>query len=91
MTSLIIGIISVICGADSWNEMELYAQEKEEFLRTFFDLPNGILSYDTFNRVFSAIDSTQFEACFIEWVKSISELHKINLLKPLFYIYGWQQ
>ena len=71
---LLIGIISVICGADSWNEMELYAQEKESFLRSFLDLPNGIPSHDTFNRVFSAIDSTQFEVCFIEWVKSISEL-----------------
>ena len=71
---LLIGIISVICGADSWNEMELYAQEKEDFLRTFLDLPNGIPSHDTFNRVFSAIDSSQFEACFIEWVKSISKL-----------------
>ena len=63
---LFIGIISVICGADSWNEMELYAQEKEAFLRTFLGLPNGIPSHDTFNRVFSAIDSKQFEACFIE-------------------------
>jgi predicted transposase YbfD/YdcC len=54
--------------------MELYAQEKEVFLRTFLDLPNGIPSHDTFNRVFSAIDSKQFESCFIEWVQSISEL-----------------
>jgi predicted transposase YbfD/YdcC len=54
--------------------MELYAQEKEDFLRSFLDLPNGIPSHDTFNRVFSSIDSAQFEACFIEWVKTISEL-----------------
>jgi len=71
---LLIGIISVICGADSWNEMELYAQEKEIFLRTFLDLPNGIPSHDTINRVFSAIDSKQFEACFIQWVQSLAEL-----------------
>lgn len=71
---LLIGIISVICGADSWNEMELYAQEKEEFLRTFLVLPNGIPSHDTFNRVFSAIDSKQFELCFIEWVKTLATL-----------------
>ena len=69
---LLIGIISVICGADSWNEMELYAQEKEDFLRTFLKLPNGIPSHDTFNRVFSAIDSKQFELCFIEWVKTLA-------------------
>jgi len=71
---LLIGIISVICGADSWNEMELYAQEKEDFLCTFLDLPNGIPSHDTFNRVFSAIDSKQFELCFIEWVKTLAQL-----------------
>lgn len=71
---LLIGIISVICGADSWNEMELYAQEKEDFLRTFLELPNGIPSHDTLNRVFSAIDSAQFESCFIQWTQSIAKL-----------------
>ena len=71
---LLIGIISVICGADSWNEMENYAQSKEEFLRTFLDLPNGIPSHDTFNRVFSNIDSEQFESCFINWVNTLAEL-----------------
>lgn len=71
---LLIGIISVICGADSWNEMELYAREKEDFLRTFLELPNGIPSHDTLNRVFSSIDSKQFELCFIEWVKTLAEL-----------------
>lgn len=71
---LLIGIISVICGADSWNEMENYANSKEEFLRSFLDLPNGIPSHDTFNRVFSNIDSAHFEACFIEWVRILAQL-----------------
>ncbi|WP_299668583.1 ISAs1 family transposase [uncultured Polaribacter sp.] len=71
---LLIGIISVICGADSWNEMENYARSKEEFLRTFLDLPNGIPSHDTFNRVFSNIDSAQFESCSIQWVNTLLEL-----------------
>jgi predicted transposase YbfD/YdcC len=71
---LLIGIIAVICGADTWNEIEQYALEKEDFLRSFLDLPNGIPSHDTFNRVFSAIDSNQFEACFTEWVMSFTKL-----------------
>lgn len=57
--------MSVIWGADLWNEMELYAQEKEDFLRAFLDLSNGIPSRDTFNRVFLVIDNAQFESCFI--------------------------
>jgi hypothetical protein len=62
----------VICGADSWDEMENYALSKEESLRTFLDLPNGIPSHDTFNRVFSNIDSEKLEACSIEWVNCTS-------------------
>lgn len=71
---LLIGIIAVICGADTWNEIEQYALEKEEFLRSFLALPNGVPSHDTFNRVFSAIDSKEFEACFTEWVMSFTTL-----------------
>ena len=71
---LLIGVIAVICGADTWNEIEQYALEKEEFLRSFLNLPNGIPSHDTFNRVFSVIDSNQFEACFMEWVMSFTKL-----------------
>lgn len=71
---LLIAIIAVICGADTWNEIEQYALEKEDFLGSFLDLPNGIPSHDTFNRVFSAIDSNQFETCFTEWVLSFTTL-----------------
>ena len=71
---LLIGIISVICAADTWKNMETYAKAKEEFLRSFLYLPNGIPSDDTFNRVFSAIDSEQFEACFIDWVSNLVNL-----------------
>jgi len=71
---LLIGIVSVLCGASSWNEMEDYAHSKEDFLRTFLELPNGIPSHDTFNRVFSNINSDVFEACFIQWVSSLTQL-----------------
>ena len=71
---LLIGIISVICAADTWKNMETYAKAKEEFLRTFLDLPNGIPSDDTFNRVFSSIDSEQFETCFVDWVSRLANL-----------------
>ena len=73
---LAIGTISVICGAETWKQMALFASSKEDFLKKFLELPNGIPSHDTINRVFSAIDSSKFETCFIEWVNSISEISK---------------
>ena len=70
----------MICGADSWNEMENYANSKEEFLRSFLDLPNGIPSHDTFNRVFSNIDSNEFEKCFIQWVSGLAQLQPREII-----------
>jgi hypothetical protein len=71
---LLIGIISVICAADTWKNMETYVKAKEGFLRLFLELPNGIPSDDTFNRVFSSIDSEQFEACFVDWESRLVNL-----------------
>jgi predicted transposase YbfD/YdcC len=64
----------VICAADTWKDMETYAKAKEDFLRSFLDLPNGIPSDDTFNRVFSSINPKQFETCFIDWVSGLVDL-----------------
>lgn len=71
---LLIGIISVICAADTWKDMETYAKAKKDFLESFLDLPNGIPSDDTFNRVFSSINSEQFESCFTQWVSRLVSL-----------------
>ena len=73
---LLIGIISVICGAETWEQMVEFSKSKEDFLRKFLKLENGIPSKDTINRLFSSIDSSQFETCFIDWVNSISTLSK---------------
>lgn len=71
---LLIGITSVICAADTWKNMETYAKAKEDFLRSFIDLPNGIPSDDTFNRVFSSINPEQFESCFVDWASGLVDL-----------------
>lgn len=73
---LLIGIISVICGVQTWKQMVGFAKSKEDFLRDFLELSNGIPSKDTFSRTFASIDSSVFENCFIEWVNSLSELKK---------------
>jgi len=73
---LLIGIISVICEAETWKQMAEFAKSKENFLKKFLNLKNGLPSEDTINRVFSSIDSDQFESCFMDWANSISELGK---------------
>jgi hypothetical protein len=52
-----IAICAVICGADSWVDMEAYGEAKQEWLGQFLALPNGIPSHDTFSRVFARLDN----------------------------------
>jgi predicted transposase YbfD/YdcC len=68
---LLISVLSVICGADEFTEMEEFGKAKEPFLRTVLELPNGIPSHDTFGRIFSILDPEEFRRCFINWVKDL--------------------
>jgi predicted transposase YbfD/YdcC len=71
---IFITIATVICGAETWNDIEHYGKSKETRLKQYLELPNGIPSYDTFNRFFSALALKEFEEAFPSWIKDISEL-----------------
>jgi predicted transposase YbfD/YdcC len=71
---LFITIAAVLCGADSWNDIQSYGQSKQPWLATFLKLPGGIPSHDTFNRVFSAINPEELESCFEAWVRAVAKL-----------------
>ncbi len=46
---LTIALCAVICGADSWVEVQRFGHAREAWLGTFLALPNGIPSHDTFD------------------------------------------
>jgi predicted transposase YbfD/YdcC len=68
---LCIAICALLCGADSFEDMEVFGEAKSDWFGTFLELPNGIPSHDTFNRVFAAIDPEKFLECFIRWTQSL--------------------
>jgi predicted transposase YbfD/YdcC len=70
---LVITLCAVICGADSFEEIERFGEAREDWLKTFLALPNGIPSHDTFNRVLSALDRDRFSACFARWMADLCE------------------
>src|SRR6266516_288625 len=73
---IFITVTAVICGADSWYDIEAYGKAKREWLNKFLDLPNGIPTHDTFNRVFAALDPDELGKCFLAWTQSVSRLTK---------------
>lgn len=68
---LVIGICCLICGGEGFTDMETFGKAQEAWLRTFLELPYGIPSHDTFNRVFRAIKPDAFMDCFIRWTQSL--------------------
>jgi predicted transposase YbfD/YdcC len=77
---LFITMCAVLCGADSWSEVELYGRSKEEWLRRFVPLANGIPSHDTLGRVFSRLDPMQLEQCLLKWVGALAEASQGRLI-----------
>jgi len=71
---IFIAIASVLCGAETWNEMEDFGKSKQAWLRTILKLPSGIPSHDTFNRVFSLLDHKELGEKFVQWTSSVSRL-----------------
>lgn len=73
---LVLTICAVVAGADDWEYVEMWGTEKIDWLKQYLSLDNGIPSHDTIGRVFSALDSRQFQSCFTEWVATIcTRLH----------------
>ena len=70
---LAISLCAVVAGADSWEEVEAFGRAKEEWLKRFLALPNGIPSHDTFYRLFARIDPARFAACVADWLAGACE------------------
>lgn len=75
-----IAVCAVICGADSWVEVEEFGRAKQAWLEQMLGLEHGIPSHDTFGRVFALLDAVHVEACFLSWVQHLHTLAKGQLL-----------
>lgn len=71
---LVIAICAILAGADNWEDIADFGQAKQDWFKTFLELPNGIPSHDTFNRVFARLDPQEFQASFLSWIKAVSAL-----------------
>jgi predicted transposase YbfD/YdcC len=70
---LVIAICCLLCGGESFYDMEDFGYAKEEWFRSFLKLRGGIPSHDTFNRVFAALDPQAFGECFMRWTQSLRQ------------------
>ena len=66
---LLITLVGVICGADGWEAIEEVGKNKLKLLKKYGYFHYGIPVHDTIARIISAIEPSQFQHCFINWMK----------------------
>lgn len=77
---LVLTILAVICGAESWVDVEDFGYSKEDWLKTFLKLPHGIPSHDTIGRLYSLLDAKQLQGCFLSWINTLVTTNKGEII-----------
>ena len=67
MDIIMLVFFAMLANADDWVEMEVFGKEHEDFLRNYLELPNGIPSHDTLQRVFVMVPSEFMESFQKRW------------------------
>lgn len=68
---VVIGILAVICGANTYSQIYQYALAQEDWLKSFLRLSSGIPSQDTFERIFAILSPSVWQARFLAWTRTL--------------------
>jgi Transposase len=68
---LVVAVLAILCGMESFVEMEMFGRELEGWLRRFLRQEGGIPSHDTFGDIFAALDVEAFAAAFARWAGTL--------------------
>src|SRR5258708_3547258 len=68
---LLLALLAVLAGADSFVEIARFGCKKRELLRRFRPFLDGTPSHDHLGDIFAALDAVHFQRCFVAWVASL--------------------
>ena len=68
---LVVAVCAMLCGADNFVEIQMWAEARLDWLRRFMKLEHGIASHDTLGRVFGMLDAQAVEKSFRQWVSGL--------------------
>lgn len=71
---IVIIVCAVASGAETFQDIGLYALCMEEWLKSILELPNGVPSHDTIERIMRRLDPDEFRKCFLNWVRGVAKL-----------------
>src|ERR1700676_5253847 len=68
---LVLALLAVLAGAESFVEIARFGEKKLDLLRRFRPFRDGTPSHDHLGDIFAALDAEQFQRCFVAWVASL--------------------
>jgi predicted transposase YbfD/YdcC len=77
---IFITVCAVVAGCDEWSSIAIFANEKIEWFRRYCELPNGIPSRWTFQRVFQHIKPAALHKAFVDWMQEIRKVSKGDIV-----------
>ena len=69
---LLLCLLAVLAGAETFVDIALFGQMKLEFLRRFRPFRDSTPSHDHLGDIFASLDAGQFQQCFAAWVASVT-------------------
>jgi predicted transposase YbfD/YdcC len=74
MDILFLVIAAVISGAEGWEAIETFGEEKLEWVRKYFPFANGVPSHDCIRMVLISLSPKALQGCFARWMQAVVEV-----------------
>lgn len=69
---LLLCLLAVLAGAETFVDIARFGDKKLELLRRFRPFRDGTLSHDHLGDIFATLDAEHFQRCFVSWVASLT-------------------
>src|SRR5216683_5600992 len=71
---LLLCLLAVLGGADSFVDIARFGEKKIDLLRRFLPFRDGTPSHDHLGDIFATLDAEKFQRCFVAWVVALTGL-----------------
>ena len=69
---LLLSLLAVLAGAESFVEIERFGAKKLDLVRRFRPFADGTPSHDQLGDIFATLDADAFSRCFVAWVSTLT-------------------
>ncbi|MCK6453855.1 MAG: ISAs1 family transposase [Alphaproteobacteria bacterium] len=69
---LLLSLLAVLAGAETFVDIALFGDKKIELLRRFRPFRDGTPSHDHLGDIFATLDAERFQHCFVSWVSALT-------------------